>query len=259
MNAWETEILERHFARMGARVQVREPQANIRGSLGRFGIDIVTDKRGELFKVDVPQGTNPEMRALQVRPDLRHLLLYANGEKYLCGHDERHWFVAGVQSGGVVTVEDAMRSLRPLPDVALRKVRNKDRLKRRNEAYVRQGEWFFIPAPRVNPPASMILRHEPLSRGDGGKPHWCEEVYRDGGTPVYVCDQHPRGVSTQWYRRVLERNPAAAQWNWRLMYANAQVIVRGKISHPDHKTLALPFWHGVVMNREHNRGVVFLD
>ena len=57
----------------------------------------------------------------------------------------------------------------------------------------------------------------------------------------------------------MERRPEAKSWDWRIMRQNAQVYARGKVSHPDHKTIVLPFWHRVLMNGEHRRGVVFLD
>ena len=260
--------LEKQFARMGARVEVESPRDRFRA---RFGIDIQTDKRGEYFSIEVPEDEPVELQTLEVRPDMRHLLLMVRREdnsagssleKYLCGHDERHWFVAGVETGGVSSVVAAMESLRPagLSFVVERQVRRaKNRLKRKNEAFVRQGEWFFLPAPAFRAKEFLILRHEPLSRGDGGKPHWCEELYRDGGTPVYVCDKHPRGVMVEAYRKIIERNYDARNWNWRLMRMNAQVYARGRVSHPDHKTIKLPFWHRVFMNDEHRRGVVFLD
>jgi hypothetical protein len=47
------------------------------------------------------------------------------------------------------------------------------------------------------------------------------------------------------------------------MMRNPEAYVRGRISHPDHKTIALHIWHKVVMNTEGQseamRDVVFLD
>jgi hypothetical protein len=264
----DVKTLEKHFSHMGARVQVESARNRQRPA---FGIDIQTDARGEYFAIEVPPAEPVELTTLEVRPDMRHLLLLVRRpvqsgtdnlkEKYLCGHDERHWFVAGVQGAGVATVVSAMEALRPagLTPLVERRVRTKNRLRRKNEAFVRQGEWFFLPQPQFLAPESLILRHEPLSRGDGGKPHWCEEVYRDGGTPVYVCSKHLRGLSFDRYKQLVERKPEARTWDWRLMRQNAQVYARGRISHSDHKTIVLPFWHRVLMSGEHRRGVVFLD
>jgi hypothetical protein len=256
--------LEKHFARMGARVQIVEPRNSHNAA---FGIDIASDSRGEYFSIEVPPREKIEMMPLEVRPEMRHLLLMVRQDdvlsnKYLCGHDERHWFVAGVPSGSASSVKSAMESLRPvgLNAVVERRVkRSKNRLRRKNEAFVRQGEWFFLPEPNFRPKENFVLRHEPLSRGNGGKPHWCEELYRDGGVPVYVCTKYPRGVSYERYQQVMERTPDAKNWDWRLMRLNAQVYARGRVSHADHKTIVLPFWHRVLMNNEHLQGVVFLD
>jgi len=84
-----------------------------------------------------------------LRPNMRHLLLLARRdrgqkEKYLCGHDERHWFVCAVpDSRGVASVAAALEALQP-PEVraavgrALR--RPKERMRRHNRAFIRQGE-----------------------------------------------------------------------------------------------------------------------
>jgi hypothetical protein len=262
MDTVDVRVLKKQFARIGARVNVTAPR-NIYET--RFGIDIGQDAGGEFFDLAVPHILSPEFEALEVRRDLRHLLLMVRldsgeKEKYLCGHDERHWFVAGAQPG-VATVESAMRALRPrgIDAEVERRVRRKDRLRRKNEVFVRQGEWFFVPASELAPPASLILRNEPLSRGDRGKPHWCEELYRDGGVPVYVCYRHLRGVSFEKYDRILKQNPDARAWHWTIMRRDAKVYARGKVRHPDHKTIELADWHQVLMNDEHRRGVVFLD
>src|SRR5438874_10650679 len=80
------------------------------------------------------------------------LLARVGGQKskFLCGHGERHWFVAAVPESarGVSGVVEAMRALQPdgVRD-AVAQTRPKDPLRRKNAAYVRQGEWFFVPAP----------------------------------------------------------------------------------------------------------------
>ena len=263
----ETNNIERHFARIGARVEIVAPRRFRAG----FGIDIVHDSRGEIFSLEVPENERPglEVSPLEVRKDLRHLLLLVrrvnqDGErekdKYLCGHDERHWFVAGVENGAT-NVQTAMEALRPdgVTPTVNRFVRAKDRFRRKNEVFVRQGEWFFFPQPDVEAPRSLILRNEPLSRGLGSKPHWCEEVYRFGGEAVYVCTRYPRGVTYKEYCEILEKEAKASNWQWRSMLRDARVYARGRISHPDHKTIVLPVWHEVHMNEEHNVGVVFLD
>lgn len=44
------------------------------------------------------------------------------------------------------------------------------------------------------------------------------------------------------------------------MQRNPAVYALGKIRHPDHATLTLPFWHRVVMSQEQSAAnVAFLD
>ena len=68
--------------------------------------------------------------------------------KFLCGHDERHWFVAAIlEQAAASTVKTAMVALQPpAVRVALRQqqVKRKDHHRRRNDAFLRQGEWFFL-------------------------------------------------------------------------------------------------------------------
>jgi hypothetical protein len=134
---------------------------------------------------------------------------------------------------------------------------------RKNTAYRRQGEWFFLPEHGMRVDESLVLRDEPLRRGSVGKPHWVERCYRTGGENVYVCPRHPNGVSANEHRLILTANPAAKGWGWRLMRRNAGVFVRGRVRHADHKTIVLPGWHRVLLNTESNaeamRNVAFLD
>jgi hypothetical protein len=101
-----------------------------------------SDLRGSL-DVNVPQTDKRD----------RHLLLFVRepegkAARFLCGHDEREWFVAAVP-GGASSVVQAKEALKPL---ALRtyqnqlKVPTRLRNRRKNAAFRRQGEWFFVPA-----------------------------------------------------------------------------------------------------------------
>jgi hypothetical protein len=208
---------------------------------------------------------------LDVRPADRHLLLMVRerGEKpkFLCGHDERHWFVAALpESASVGTVRAAKEALKP---AEVRTAQARKGLgaeagnRRRNAAFRRQGEWFFIPAPDLKVDEALVLRDEPLTRGNGGKPHRCEFCYREGGETVYVCARHPNGVSAARFQRILADNPKAKGWGWQPMRRNPGVYVRGRIRHADHKTIVLHGWHRVLMNTEHQaramRNVAFLD
>ena len=89
------------------------------------------------------------------------------------------------------------------------------------------------------------------------------EIFRTGGETVYVCPQHPNGLTPAEYNDVLKGNPSAARWGWRVMARNSAVYARGAVSHADHATITLPFWHRVMMNTETQswtmRLVAFLD
>jgi hypothetical protein len=187
-------------------------------------------------------------------------------QKFLCGHDERHWFVCAVPGPSVSSVKAAMEALQP-PEVRSavhrRVKRAKNRLRRKNSAFVRQGEWFFVPVPELTVNEKFILKNEPISRGNGSKAHMCQYLYRSGGEVVYVGTQYPMGLTKDAYSRLLSRNPSARSWAWRVMRRNAAVYVRGRVWHPDHKTSVLDEWHRVMMNTEGlapgARSVVFLD
>ncbi len=265
----DTFYLQRHFARIGARATVRFLDRPVSGGVS---LDIAEDRDGELFDVRVARGAEPELLVLNAEPRLRHLVLMARGDdgqksKFLCGHDERHWFVAAVpEKRPVSTVRTAMEALKPQLVAARevqRRVRPKDRFRRRNEAFVRQGEWFFVPVARgTNFVPGEILHNEPISRGRG-KPHWVEFLTRSGGETVYVSAEYPHGLETRQYQRLLARQPEARHWGWRTMRRNMRVCVRGRVRHPDHATIHLEGWHEVLMNTENEasamRHVAFLD
>src|SRR5262249_10351575 len=84
-----TRDLVRHFATIGARARV----ATMRGPVA---LAIQRDARGELFDSRLPRGTGTAI--LDARRDERHLVMLVgegpDRSRFLCGHDERHWFVA---------------------------------------------------------------------------------------------------------------------------------------------------------------------
>jgi hypothetical protein len=261
----DTNAIETMFGRIGARVRVSD------ASHPRLaGIDIQTDRYGEFFDIKIGPEEQVGYEVIDLRPDMRHLLLMARRpnakHKFLCGHDERHWFVCAIPGGSVSSVKAAIEALQP-PEVrsAVRRrvKRVKDRLRRRNAAFVRQGEWFFVPVPGLAVKETLILKNEPISRGNGSKSHVCQFAYRSGGEAVYVSTAYPLGLTKDAYSRLLKRNPSARSWAWRVMRRNAAVYVRGRVWHPDHKTIVLNQWHRVMMNTEGQalgaRTVVFLD
>jgi hypothetical protein len=268
----DTTNLLAKFARIGARLKVSDrPSRPFRVASGSISLDIGEDRDGEFFEVARRPGVDPEVAVLDVQPADRHLLLLVReaGEKqkFLCGHDERHWFVAAIpEKSPVGTVRQAKEALKPA-EVQIaqgrRGLRAEARNRRKNAAYRRQGEWFFLPVPDFGVDEGLVLRNEPLRRGNGGKPHWVEHCYRTGGETVQVCARHPNGVTEKEYRRILAANPRAKGWGWQAMRRNPGVYVRGGVRHADHKTIVLHGWHRVLMNTEGEakamRNVAFLD
>jgi hypothetical protein len=267
------ENIERKFDEMGARVKIRpilpRDSRRVRETVtGWPRLDVLRDRKGEYFDIAVPNDGSVEV--VDSRPDDRHLLLLARtskGEKakFLCGHDERHWFVCAVpEREGVRDVITAKRALQPesvQEKIVEKRVKSNRELRRRNKAYTRQGEWFFV---RVDfePPASEVLRNEPLSRGRGSKPHIVDFVYRRGGTLVHVHNRHaPTGIAEEKFRSLPEA--ARKQPGWTRMTRDPEVYARGRVRHPDHKTVLLRNWHRVFMNTEAQAraavNVVFLD
>ncbi len=242
-----TDVLCRHFSRMGARLKVQEASLRQRE---RVRIDVGRDNKGEYFDIRCQEGLSPEI--LDVKPEDRHLLLLVRDgrskSKYLLGHDERHWFAAAVPGENVRDVRTAITSLRPVEAAG--------------ENVVRQGEWFFVPVAGFAPARFEINRNEPLSRGAGSKPHFCEELVRQSGVVVMVNSAFPTGITLSEYERFMVQ-PEYRRMHWRRMVRDAEVFARGRVRHSDHKTVYLNGWHRVYMNRErfapHAVAIAFLD
>jgi hypothetical protein len=265
-----TKLMEKKFEKLGARATVRPLVRNRwRPAVGPVVIDVGRDRHGEYFDIQADDGADVEV--LDVQPNDRHLLLMVRQrdikDKFLCGHDERHWFVAALpERAAISSVVTAKEALKPELVRNLergKKGKRKNRLRRKTDVFVRQGEWFFVPAPDVHINDKLVLRNEPISRGRGSKPHICQFLYRDGGTTVYVCGRYPNGITAKQHRKLLKKTPDAAKWNWQVMQRDPVVYVRGRVSHPDHATIRLADWHRVVMNTENKSRalaqVAFLD
>lgn len=265
----DTSLLNTKFTRIGARLKVADRPA--RRAPGVLSLDVQSDRKGEFFEIARPPAFEAEITVLDVQPADRHLLLLVregkDKSKFLCGHDERHWFVAGIpEAAPVGTVRQAKEALKPAEvqtAQARHRLKGKAPNRRKNVAYVRQGEWFFLPVADMIVDAKLVLRNEPLARGNGGKPHWAEFCYRTGGETVYVCSRYPNGVTGSQHKAILTGSPQAKGWGWRQMQRNPGVYVRGRIRHPDHATIRLHDWHRVLMNTEGQskamRNVAFLD
>jgi hypothetical protein len=262
--------LETQFAQMGARVKINA--ANSRGRFirpsGPVSLDVRRDDHGEYFDIRVSEGV--DVQVVDVQRKDRHLLLLARTDdgkdKFLCGHDERAWFVAAVpNANGVSNVKTAKEALKPAAvrnEQARKGLKSKHLGKRHNEAYIRQGEWFFIPRPNFTPrKEAVVLKNEPIQRGNGSKPHFVEFLHRTGGEQVWVSNEYPNGLNaTQFAALPKEKRQKG---NFRVMVADAAVYAKGRVRHSDHATVILDCWHEVVMNTENQsramRHVRFLD
>jgi hypothetical protein len=205
---------------------------DMREAFDAIGADVLVEVAGNAFEIDVrhsgdrefyqlqyPLGDTIQAEAVDVKPRLRHLVLDVTGwrlpisGRFLCGHDERHWFVASLPfARRTMTVLGAMEALKPA--VVLREQHRKGvrhrRYRRKTAAYVRQGEWFFLPRPMMHV-GEQAIRTGELVR-PGGKPHQVEWLFRPEGRD--------------------------------------ETFVRGAVSHPDHQTIHLQVWHRVVQNNE---------
>src|SRR5215813_9643380 len=106
--------LEKFFFQMGARVKQVEValqpiswrRVNSRGEDLPAVLDIKRDNRGSFFEFRTLVGTRQELVVLNAEPRKKHLLLLSRQfdpagrvvakQKFLCGRDEGHWFVAAV-------------------------------------------------------------------------------------------------------------------------------------------------------------------
>jgi hypothetical protein len=204
--------LRQHFMVVGADMEVA-----VGGE--RFEIDVADKGTSEVFKLRLPSDGSVTAKVLDSNRDQQHLLLevahrgFGVNQKYLCGHDEFHWFVAALpEQPNAQTVPEAMEALKPkavLREQRRKRVKRHRRAKRRTTAYVRQGEWFFLPCPESEVANRHIEENGLIRRGES-KPHRVE----------FLC-------------RV-----------------NGDVFARGAVSHPDHATIHLDQWHRVLRNTE---------
>jgi hypothetical protein len=285
-----TSVLTRQFEEMGARVSFTERdveeqafysrQRGMRRMSDRNIPTTVDIKRGK-FQIDV--GPDSSIYVVDLDEAGRHLLLSViqkNGHikdhsKFLCGHDERNWFVAGVPATfrtangrpkAVTTVNEAKQALKPKE---LIEVETKAKAKgktlhcrhRRLDGFGRlhrQGEFFFVPAPEFSPKVGGIdatLKRERLSRG--GNPHVATELVRRGGRPVHVL--FGKVYEEADFKRLQKLEPEKAKLA-RSEQVDPTVYVRGKITHPEHATVDLGrAWHRVMISNETRKNVLFVD
>jgi len=259
------------FDHMGARFRIVRPE-NLPRNRRRtdYALDLASDKRGQRFELQASARREAELDLLVLEYDRidQHLLLLvktpAANDRFLCGHDEREWFVAAVP-GTPSTILQAKLALQPdeVREAANRAgLSDSERTRRHNRAFIRQGEWFFVPSPDLQVNKRLIFKDEPIRRG-GGKPHMVAELYRTGGEEVYVSLRYPNGLTESEYRQVVRETPGSSRWFWERRVRDAGVYARGSVRHPDHATITLHEWHRVWMNTENQTrqmaNVAFLD
>src|SRR5579864_2715289 len=143
----DTSLLDIKFSRIGARLKVADRLSRRTRNFGVISLDVQTDRQGEFFEIVKQPGAEAEVTVLDVQPADRHLLLLVREgkekSKFLFGHDERHWFVAGIpEAAPVGTVRQAKEALKPaevLSTQAGKRLGAKARNRRKNAAFVRQG------------------------------------------------------------------------------------------------------------------------
>lgn len=261
----ETSAIKKKFKSMGADVSFGENRRRT------YNVDV---RKGN-FILEAQEGI--DISVVDVDAKDRHLLINITeaplhpGEvgakhKFLCGHDERDWFVAAVPEvhHWVKSVEDAKQALKPKGVVEVeRNLPGKKKNKRKNKARIRQGEWFFVPDSTLTDIKKIdIHKKEPITRGNGGKPHIVDEVYRSGGIKVYVSRSESNGITEENYKKLSERE-RISKGPWRMMVRDATVYARGCVRHADHATITLNGWHRVFMNSENlaqsRNNMSFLD
>ena len=248
------ELIQRAFHKAGARVTLRSLAEPPHGSSQRpLAIDIARDESGEYF--DVQLASNVWLAPLDVRSQSRHLLLRAwsplGEDRFLCGHDEFHWFVAALPAHPAAeSVDEAKEALKPQLVQKLENRKHRGKQPRMSDVYVRQGEWFFVPCPHASIDRNRIVSAGELRRRSDSKPHRCDFLYQDGERE-YECQRFPKlAFYESEYKQILRTRRRAKNWKWRPMPFSPDIYVKGWVRHADHSPLFLDVWHRVEMNRE---------
>lgn len=268
-------VIRRAFSRIDAEVRFRVPEWRRTG----FSLNIERLRRKETFVIT--SSDEVDFSVVSVEPGIRHLLLMVKDpsvtevahSKFLCGHDERHYFMAAIpEKAGASTVRTAMTALKPkevlevetAAGIKTRHLHSRRRRLKNGARIFRQGEFMFVPRPDFTPASPLgIVRDEiltrarfrnnpwPWSRSDGGNPHIAREAYRQTGTMVFVTHQYPGGLTEKERFELFQQDPAARRLYWWTQQRDPDVYVRGTIRHAEHATIDLGrIWHRVYVNTE---------
>jgi hypothetical protein len=255
------EYLRKHLGRLGFEADISLGEELAQETRGvPYVVTVVADKKNrERFLIRLGQGVEPVV--LDVQPKARAMLLMirkyaAPGEsqslaKMLVGHDERQLFVAAVPKTAK-SVFGAMQDLKPaaVAEAELKsRVKKRKQHHRRNQARIRQGDFFFLPVSELIVPDTQVLKNEPINRGRGAS-HMVQLLYRRGGEEVWVCRKYPNGVTPEKYKELLEQTPTMRHMGWQRRTRNAEVYAKGRVTHREHATIVLKVWHRVFPNTE---------
>ena len=270
----DRQAVQKMFEKIDSRVTIRTG-TRLRFDTNPLSVNVVTDKKGEHFTITISPNVNEDkifIQCLDVDVKLKQMLLLIRytaaitsrtnitreedrTERLLVGHDEMHWFVAGVTAS--TSIEQAFRNLRPVAVTQILREKHisvKDGMKRKNKGFIRQGEWFFVPVEYNITKNTIIHKNEPIQRNPRSTPHMVEELIREGGTTVYV------GRLTSLTKSEYSKLSAQEQKYYTPRIQNARVFARGKIRHSDHHTIELNGWHEVHLSTEvGNSSNAFID
>jgi len=272
------ETLRRAFEKLGFPVKINSNHVPRPWSPSSYIIEVTKDHKGkEQFLIGLSQGTEVVVLDKQLKESA--LLVLVNdhnqpekdrkAEKFLLGHDERQLFVAAVPKNST-SVSEAKEGLKPRLILEAERragVKKAKRHKHKNPARIRQGDFFFLPQPNKHVPDELVLENEPINRGRG-RTHNLEFCYREGGQLGWDVrhGKYPWNALMLNNREYIEflKSPEAKEWPHRFTTPlDARIWAKGKVTHKEHATIVLKYWHLVLTNTEPEqpgfRGMAFLD
>lgn len=240
--------LQKALQKLGYPVELNE------GLPPSSGYRIDTKGRGKTERFQIDTTPNIELVPLDTQVDEEAVLVMIrdneaphgkqNLAKMLLGHDERQLYVAAVprETRDVADAKDRLKPAIVQNAEARAKVKASKKNKHRNEARVRQGDFFFVPTTdEVD--ETLLKKNQPLRRG-GGNAHMLAEVVEVGGQTGY--ERFGQFITTRQYETLTE----AKKLEYRQTRRNPTLYARGHVRHPEHKTIYLQGWHLVVPNTE---------
>ena len=219
------EILERKFREVGVPLHLVADRS-------WFTITVGRNRTGEWITLSPGDA---EVVVMDADREHHQLLLLAKTsdayggrtkQKILCGQDERSLFtvaVPGLGGAAVNTVAAAHEALKPAEirtAESREATRRRPRRRGRGLAFVRQGDWFFVPHPDLPLDLPGARKRVHLGRG-GGNSH--------------VVD-YLRGDERQFYSQFARS------------FGSGPVYARGFVRHREHRPIHLRCWHEVFPN-----------